>query len=61
MRIVASSNRRAVAQLLSPTRVRDRATESRAREILARVRRGGDAALRRFASWLDGLTPDPSR
>jgi histidinol dehydrogenase len=54
MRIVASSNRRAVAQLLSPTRVRDRATESRVKEILARVRRGGDPALRRFASTLDG-------
>jgi histidinol dehydrogenase len=56
MRIVASSNRRAVAQLLSPARVRDRATESRAKEIVARVRRGGDPALRRFASRLDGLS-----
>ena len=56
MRIVASSNRRAVARLLSPTRVRDRATESRARQIVTAVRRGGDAAVRRFASRLDGLT-----
>src|SRR5688500_17348681 len=56
MRIVASSNRRAVAQLLSPARVRDRATESRAKEIVAQVRRGGDPALRRFASRLDGLS-----
>src|SRR5688572_5936563 len=56
MRIVASSNRRAVAQLLSPARVRDRATESRAKEIVARVRRGGDPALRRFATRLDGLS-----
>jgi histidinol dehydrogenase len=56
MRIVASSNRRSVAQLLSPARVRDRATEMRAKEIVARVRRGGDPALRWFASRLDGLS-----
>ncbi len=56
MQIVASSNHRAVARLLSPTRVRDRATESRASQIVSSVRRGGDAAVRRFASRLDGLT-----
>ena len=56
MRIVASSNRRAVGRLLSPTRVRDRATELRAGEIVAGVRRGGDAAVRRFAGRLDGLS-----
>jgi histidinol dehydrogenase len=56
MRIVSASNRRAVARLLSPTRVRSRGTESRAKEIVAGVRRGGDAVLRRFASRLDGLT-----
>ncbi len=56
MRIVSSSNRRAVARLLSATRIRDRATESRAKEIVAGVRRGGDTAVRRFASRLDGLT-----
>jgi histidinol dehydrogenase len=55
MRIVSSTNRRAVAELLSATRVRDRATESRALEIVTRVRRGGDAALKRYARELDGL------
>ena len=56
MRIVSSSNRRAVAELLSATRIRDRKTESRANEIVDRVRRQGDAALRRYARDLDGLT-----
>ena len=54
MKIVLSTNRRAVAELLSATRVRDRATERRAEEIIARVRRGGDAVLRRYARELDG-------
>jgi histidinol dehydrogenase len=55
MRIVASTNRRAVAQLLSATRIRDRATESRANEIVQRVRRGGDRVLTQYARSLDGL------
>ena len=55
MRIVRSSNRRAVAELLSATRIRDRATEQRASQIVERVRRGGDAALTRYAQELDGL------
>jgi histidinol dehydrogenase len=53
LRIVSSTNRRAVAALLSATRIRDRATESRATEIVQRVRRNGDAALRRYARTLD--------
>src|SRR5262245_1992348 len=56
MRIVRSTNRQAVASLLEVTKVRDRATETRAAEIVARVRRGGDAALKRYARELDGLT-----
>lgn len=56
MRIVPSSNRRAVKQLLSAARVRDRATETRARSIVATVRRGGDRALKRFAKTLDDVT-----
>ena len=56
MRIVASANRRAVGELLSAARVRDRATEARARSIVASVQRGGDAALKRFAKTLDGVT-----
>jgi histidinol dehydrogenase len=54
LRIVASSNRRAVAELLSATRIRDRATEARASEIVGAVRRNGDAALKKFARTLDG-------
>ena len=56
MRIVASTSRAAVAQLLSATRVRDRATDRTAAAIVDRVRRGGDAALKRYAQELDGLT-----
>jgi histidinol dehydrogenase len=55
MRIVSSSNRRAVAELLSATRIRDRATERAAQAIVDRVRRYGDAALKRYARDLDGL------
>jgi histidinol dehydrogenase len=55
IRVVGSTNRAAVDALLSATRIRDHATESRAREIVARVRRGGDPALRRLARALDGL------
>jgi histidinol dehydrogenase len=54
LRIVPSANRRAVAELLSATRIRDRATEARAGEIVRAVRRGGDRALKRFARALDG-------
>ncbi len=56
MRVVQSTNRRAVTELLSATRIRDRATEARAAVIVRAVRRGGDAALRRFAQSLDGHT-----
>ena len=54
MKIVASTNRRAVASLLSPQRVRDAATETRVAGIVADVRRNGDRALRRYARDLDG-------
>lgn len=56
MRIVASTNRAAVEQLLSATRIRDRVTEGKAAAIVDRVRRGGDAALKRYAREFDGLT-----
>lgn len=56
MRIIASSNRKAVRELLSSARIRDRATELGAASIVDRVRRGGDAALKRFAREFDGLT-----
>jgi histidinol dehydrogenase len=55
IKIVTSTNRVAVDRLLSATRIRDRVTEARAAEIVERVRRGGDAALARFAQDLDGL------
>jgi histidinol dehydrogenase len=55
MRIVESTNRRAVAALLSATRVRDLAAEQRAARIVTAVRQGGDRALRRYAQELDGL------
>jgi histidinol dehydrogenase len=53
LRIVSSTNRRAVAELLSVTRIRDRVTESRAAALVTRVRRGGDAALKRLAREFD--------
>ena len=43
-------------ELLSTARIRDRATEMGAASIVERVRRGGDAALKRFAREFDGLT-----
>ncbi len=55
MKIVDSTNRRAVAALLSATRIRDRATETRASVIVERVRKSGDAALVKYARELDGL------
>ena len=55
MRIVESTNRRAVQELLSATRIRDRATETRAAVIDERVRKGGDVALLNYARELDGL------
>jgi histidinol dehydrogenase len=55
LRIVESSNRRAVRALLAPERVRDAATEKRVARIVADVRTGGDAALVRYARTLDRL------
>ena len=56
IRIVDSSNRRAVSALLSPERTRDAATERRVAGIVAAVRRDGDRALTRYARELDGLS-----
>lgn len=55
MKLVNSTNRRAVDELLSATRIRDKATETRAAVIVERVRQGGDAALLKYARELDGL------
>ena len=56
MRIVESTNRRAVSALLSPERTRDAATERRVAAIVSDVRRNGDRALGRYARELDGLS-----
>jgi histidinol dehydrogenase len=56
IRIVDVSNQRAVADLLSSTRTRDAGIERRAARIVADVRAGGDRALRRYATELDGLS-----
>jgi len=56
IRIVSSSNRIAVSQLLAAERVRDKSTLLGAERIVAGVRRGGDAALKRYARAFDGLT-----
>jgi histidinol dehydrogenase len=56
IRVVSSSNRRAVADLLASTRIRDRVTETRAAAIVDRVRRQGDRALKAYARDLDGNT-----
>jgi histidinol dehydrogenase len=55
MRIVESSNRRAVKALLSPERVRDGATDKRVAAIVSDVRANGDAALTKYARALDQL------
>ena len=56
IRIVSSSNRAAVKKLLAAERIRDRVTQTRVEQIVTRVRRGGDPALKRYARQLDGLT-----
>ena len=55
LKIVESSNRKAVAALLAPERTRDAATENTVAAIIAGVRRGGDKALVRYARQFDRL------
>jgi histidinol dehydrogenase len=55
IKIVESSNRRAVRALLSPERTRDAATERRVAAIVSDVRRRGDAAVTDYARALDRL------
>lgn len=55
LRIVESTNRRAIDALLAPERTRDVATERKVAAIVSAVRRGGDAALRRYAVKFDRL------
>jgi histidinol dehydrogenase len=53
--IVDAGNRRAVRALLAPERARDAATRRRVSRIVDEVRRGGDAALLRYAARFDAL------
>ncbi len=55
MRIIRSSDARAVAALIDRSPRRNAAVERRVARIVDEVRRGGDGALRRFARRLDGL------
>src|SRR5688572_4182653 len=56
MKIIESSDRKAVAAPLAPARVHDEAVEQRAAQIVDRVRREGDPALRSYALDLDGIS-----
>lgn len=55
MRIIQSSDTRAVAAVLDPARRRDPVLERRVAEIVGRVRREGDRALIRYARRFDAL------
>ncbi len=54
IKIVQATNRAEVDALLTPTAIRDAATEKKAATIVARVRTEGDAALKEYARALDG-------
>src|SRR5262245_26420932 len=55
MRIVSSSNRRAIGTLLAPERAHDSATTRQVAAIVADVRADGDEALLRYARQFDRL------
>ena len=55
MRIIESTNTRAVATLLNRRPARDREIDRRVSRIIGRVRRDGDKAVRRFAKQFDAL------
>jgi len=55
MKIIDSTNRRAVRALLSPERARDAATDRRVAQIVRDVRRGGDKAVQRYARRFDNF------
>src|SRR5262245_27640571 len=56
MRIVESTDTRAVTGLVSGTGRADRGFDRRVRAIVDAVRRDGDRALERFARRFDGVT-----
>ena len=57
MKIIEAGNRRALNRVLARGRTSDRALERRVAAIVEAVRRGGDAALVRFAQKFDSLAP----
>jgi histidinol dehydrogenase len=67
VRIVETTNQRAIERLLAPATTVDRAFERRVRAIVEGVRAGGDRALARFARRFDGaagpleVSPDEIR
>jgi histidinol dehydrogenase len=56
MRVIESSNRRALSAFIERSPARDPVVARRAARIVARVRAHGDTALRAYARRLDGLT-----
>ena len=56
MRIIESSNRRAVGRLIDRRREADPAIARRVAQIVAEVRRAGDAAVLRYARRFDRLS-----
>ncbi|HSL20802.1 MAG TPA: histidinol dehydrogenase [Vicinamibacterales bacterium] len=57
MRVIGSDNAAALARLIGAGRAADERIARRVRRIVADVRRRGDAALRAYATALDGLPP----
>jgi len=55
LKIIDSTDRRAMARLLHRRLARDRAVERRVARIVSDVRRQGDRAVRRYATRLDAL------
>ncbi len=55
MRILSSTNERAIERLVRPTSAANAAFERRVRRIVGRVRDGGDAELIRLSRRYDGL------
>ncbi len=56
IRIIDSTDERAVSALLDRRPARDRRLEARVARIVSRVRRDGEPALLAFARRFDGLT-----
>ena len=57
MRIIQTTDRKAIEQFLTRAKATDRVFDRRVAGIVERVRRGGDAALCRFAKRFDRVSP----